>query len=89
MIGITSDKHDTYLSEMIPLLIEYSEDYCNRKFDELPAGVRIFVAKSCEFNLGDSRLSSRSMDTVSYSFNTEVPQSIKSYLRPYRRVSFS
>ncbi|MEC0765087.1 phage head-tail connector protein [Bacillus atrophaeus] len=88
MIGITSDKHDAYLTEVVPILIEYASDFCKNNFEPeaLPAGVKIFVAKATEYNMTPSGLSGRSMGDVSYSFNTEFPQHITKNLYPYRKA---
>nr|WGE08863.1 hypothetical protein P5658_25325 [Bacillus subtilis] len=47
MIGITTDKHDAYLSEVVPILIEYASDFCKNNFEPgtLPAGVKILLQK--------------------------------------------
>ncbi|MEC1663005.1 phage head-tail connector protein [Bacillus halotolerans] len=88
MIGITTDKHDAYLSEMVPILIEVAADKCKSTFDPkaLPAGVKIFVAKATEYNMTPSSLSGRSMGDVSYSYNTEFPQHIMRNLYSYRKA---
>ncbi|WP_424162167.1 phage head-tail connector protein [Bacillus amyloliquefaciens] len=88
MIGITTDKHDAYLSEVVPILIEFAADECKNTFDPkaLPAGVKIFVAKATEYNMTPSGLSGRSMGDVSYSYNTEFPQHIMKNLYPYRKA---
>ncbi|CAI6313180.1 phage head-tail connector protein [Bacillus subtilis] len=88
MIGITTDKHDAYLSEVVPILIEYASDFCKNNFElgTLPAGVKIFVAKATEYNMTPSGLSGRSMGDVSYSYNTEFPQHIMKNLYPYRKA---
>lgn len=88
MIGITTDKHDAYLSEVVPILIEYANDFCKNNFEPgaLPAGVKIFVTKATEYNMTPSGLSGRSMGDVSYSYNTEFPQHIIKNLYPYRKA---
>ncbi|KXZ17897.1 hypothetical protein AXI59_01210 [Bacillus nakamurai] len=88
MIGITTDKHDAYLSEIVPILIEVAADKCKNTFDPkaLPAGVKMFVAEATEYNMTPSGLSGRSMGDVSYSYNTEFPQDIIKNLYPYRKA---
>lgn len=91
--GITTTKHDSYIATMIPLMEEAVKDYCNNSFldeDEnevIPGGVKIAIAKWIQFNMLQSGVSSRSQG-VSYSYDTEVPESIKTHLRRYRRVKF-
>ncbi|MFT0800368.1 phage head-tail connector protein [Bacillus swezeyi] len=91
MLGIATSKHDAYLEEVIPLFIEFAKDYCNNKFlvneeEKLPAGVKLFVAKAIEFNMAPSNLSARSMGDVSYSYETELPETVMRHLKPYRRL---
>lgn len=91
MLGITTDRHDAYLKEVIPLFIDFAKDYCNNRFlvdgaEKLPAGVKLFVAKAIEFNMAPSNLSARSMGDVSYSYETELPESVLRHLKPYRRL---
>ncbi|MGG3662096.1 phage head-tail connector protein [Bacillus gobiensis] len=90
ILGITTTKHDEYLSTVVPLFIEQASDYCNQSFDEknLPSGVQIYVAKAIEFNIGSTSLKGRSMGNVSYSYNTELPESVTKLLRPYRKLRF-
>jgi len=96
MIGeIDLTKHGTYLDAMIPVLIEFVEDYCNITIEKdsegnylLPAGVKIFISESIKHKLSSKGLNSRTMGTVSYSYDTNVPEKIKKFLRPYRKVRF-
>lgn len=54
----------------------------------LPDGVRLFMAKFIELNSTNASLKSRSMGTVSYTYQTEMPASLMSLLRPYKRIRF-
>lgn len=89
---IKTDKYDEYLTEIVPLLVEFARDKCNQLFEDdsgnekLPAGIKLFVAKAAEFYANPQGLSSRSMDTVSYSFEVELPQTTLDMLRPYRKL---
>ncbi len=90
-LQITTDKHDDYFDDMIPDLIEYVMDYCNNSFGAgvepvLPGGARLFIAKALEYNMKKAGVSSRSMGSVSYSYETDFPPSVTKLLAPYRRV---
>lgn len=87
---IDKEEHQTYLSVMVPILLEYAEDYCGATFDvdTPPAGVRLFIGESLKFKIKSDGLSSRSMGSVSYSYDTDFPEKIKRNLKPYRRVRF-
>ncbi|WP_203364719.1 hypothetical protein [Bacillus sp. REN10] len=81
---------DGYYRTMLPLLLEHLEIYCNNKFTppDIPGGVRIFMAKAIQHNCQKAGLKSRSMGTVSYSYDLEFPGSMYMYLAPYRRLKF-
>jgi hypothetical protein len=88
MLGYSNTtKHDDYLTEMLPIMIDYTKTECNNTFsDELPGGVKLFIAKAIEFNMNPSSLKGRTMGEVSYSYNTEFPRSITRYIAPYRKA---
>ncbi|MGX2958041.1 phage head-tail connector protein [Peribacillus sp. JNUCC 23] len=93
MLGIKTNKHDNYLMEVVPLFVDQAKDYCNNSFkvdgqEVLPAGVKLYVAKAIEHNMGDSTLKGKTMGSISYSYETELPQSITKYLSPYKKVRF-
>lgn len=94
LLGINTDKHDGYLTEIIPILIDYAKEFCNNKFldennaEELPGGVKLFVAKAAQFNMNPAGVKGRSMGGASYSYDTDFPESIMKLLRPYKRVRF-
>ncbi|WP_081787944.1 phage head-tail connector protein [Sporolactobacillus terrae] len=90
LTGLNDDTKDAYLNTVIPLIVEDAQEQCNNTFDinNLPAGIIRYLAKVIEFDMGDSRLKSRSLGNVSYSFNTELPDSVTRLLRPYKRVRF-
>lgn len=93
IVGFKTDKHDEYLTTMIPLLLEYVTAYCNNDFAKkgevvVPGGAKIFIAKACEYNMQSAGLKGRTMGTVSYSYELEFPESIIRFLRPYRRLKF-
>lgn len=93
MLGIKTDKHDSYLVQVIPLFIEIIKDKCNNKFlnengdESLPAGVQVAVAKWCEYNMHTAGVNSKSQG-VTYSYDTDIPPSILRLIRPYRKLRF-
>lgn len=89
LLGLSTSKHDMYIEEMIPILIEYAQEYCNNPFKEqLPGPVKLFIARAIQFNMNPTGVSSRSMGGASYSYETNYPDSLMSMLRPYRKVRF-
>ncbi|MBT2599089.1 MULTISPECIES: phage head-tail connector protein [unclassified Oceanobacillus] len=90
MAEIDQEKHKSYLSIMVPILIEFAEDECGTSFNvlQLPAGVKLFIADSIKYKLKSKGLSSRSMGSVSYSYDTKLPEKVKDHLSPYRKLVF-
>ena len=89
LLGLTTSKHDQFIEEMTPILIEYTQEYCNNQFkDQLPGPVKLFIARAIQFNMNPAGVSSRSMGGASYSYETSYPDSLTSMLKPYRKVRF-
>ena len=90
MAEVDKTKNEMYLTTMIPILLEFAEDKCNNSFDEEnpPAGVKVFVSESIKYKLNSKGLSSRSMGSVSYSYDTDLPDKVIKHLSPYKKVRF-
>ncbi|MGE7129160.1 phage head-tail connector protein [Lysinibacillus xylanilyticus] len=88
--GVTGAKHDEFYRAMAPILFDVAKDHCNGKWEpsNMPQGVRLFIAKAIQFNMQTTGLKGRAMGTVSYSYDTEFPKALWTYLRPYKRVRF-
>lgn len=91
LLQIKTDEHDEYLEEAVPFYVEFAKDKCNDSFTKddkevLPYGVQLFVAKAVEFNMNPVDLSSRSLGDASFSFITELPETIWAYLSPYKKL---
>jgi hypothetical protein len=95
ILGWQGTDSDDYLTTMIPLLVDHVTEYCNNPLGQnqtpparLPGGVILFIAKACEHNKQKAGLKSRTMGSVSYSYDLEFPSALMTYLRPYRKVKF-
>lgn len=94
-IEFTDTKHDDYIKTMLPLLLESVMAYTNNNFNiqqdgtmRIPGGVKIYLAKAIERSMMKTGLKSRSMGSVSYSYDTAVPDELKNHLTPYKKVKF-
>lgn len=94
-IPITDTSKNEYIQTMLPLLLEAVMAYTNNSFNiaadgtlRLPGGVKIYLAKAIERNTMQTGLSSRTMGSVSYSYDHSVPNELKDFLKPYRKVKF-
>lgn len=91
--ALNQDKasNEEYYASMLPILLEkVNEDYClSIEPESLPANVKLFLAKATQFYSGPTGLKSRSMGTVSYSFDfSNLPQSITDLLARYRKAKY-
>ena len=94
-IDRTNITHDDYIKTMLPLLLESVMAYTNNYFSittegtlHIPGGVKIYLAKAIERNTLQTGLKARSMGSVSYTYDTAVPDELKALLMPYRKVRF-
>lgn len=90
-LGQVKKPNADYYKTMLPILLEkVNEDY-NTKFtpDELPANIKLFLAKAISFYSGHAGLKSRRMGSVSYSYDfNEMPTFITDLLRGYRKAKY-
>lgn len=91
----TNTEYDDYIKTMLPLLLESVMAYTNNNFDitpegtmRIPGGVKIYLAKAIERNTLQTGLKARSMGSVSYTYDTAVPDELKGLLTPYKKVRF-
>ncbi|KAA0956634.1 hypothetical protein FQ085_11615 [Planococcus sp. ANT_H30] len=94
-VAFADDSKDEYIKTMLPLLLESVMAYTNNTFGittegtlRIPGGVKIYLAKAIERNTLATGLKSRSMGSVSYSYDTEVTSELKGLLTPYKKVKF-
>ncbi len=93
--GERGTEKDDYYRAMLPIVFDEVKEHCNNTFGEteteapvLPGGVKKFMAKAIQHNENKAGLKSRSMGSVSYSYETDFPESLYKHLRPYRKVRF-
>lgn len=85
-LPLEDTSQDETLNKLIEVYKGIAEEYCNQEFgDFLPYGVKKFIAESIKYGT-NGNLASRSMGTVSYSFVTDLPQSVYKHLAPFRKL---
>ncbi|MDW8564707.1 phage head-tail connector protein [Staphylococcus shinii] len=89
-LPIEDTANDETFNKLIELYKPLADDYCNQSFDSkaLPSGVKKFIADCIKYG-ATGNIASRSMGTVSYSFVTDIPNSLYKPLKPYRKVRWS
>ena len=100
MNQVKSGAHDEYYLTMLPLLVDHVERYIveqcgGRAFERiennkpvLGSGETLFIAKALQHGSRDVSVKSRSMGTVSYSYNLDFPHSLYAEYLPRRKVKF-
>jgi Phage gp6-like head-tail connector protein len=94
LLRISGTQYDDYLNAVLPLAKEYVTTYCNRDFtddqgaESFPGGVKIAIAKICEFHMKQSGVQSESLARHSVTYSSEYPGEIKTILNNYRRPKF-
>lgn len=89
-IPLSNTDNDEEINALINLYKPMADDYCNQNFDinNLPSGVKKFIADCIKYG-STGNIASRSMGTVSYSYVTNIPDSMYQPLKPYRKLSWS
>lgn len=87
---LTDTENDETINRLIELYKPLADDYCNQTFnpDNLPSGVKKFIADCIKYG-SNGNIASRTMGTVSYSFVTDIPDSMYKPLKPYRKLRWS
>jgi hypothetical protein len=90
-IPLENTKHDAFIKAKIPILLGVARDYCNKTFmigdvEVLPAGVQKYVGEAIKYDLRNTGLKSRQMGNVTYSFDTNYPDTVTKNLGPYRAL---
>ncbi|WP_191556609.1 head-tail connector protein [Metabacillus idriensis] len=75
-------------------ILDWVKEWCNNSFSNeygqeiLPGGVKIFIPKALQYLQQKAGIQSRTMGSVSYSFEADFPPSLLRLIRPYKRVRF-
>ena len=89
LLGETNEQ-DAVLQLKLTAAIDYAENYCNRKFDEFPNGVKLGINALSEASDNPVNVHSESVGgELSQSFfSTDQTASANAYFKPYRKVKF-
>lgn len=83
--ALDDNSKDESIDLLIPHYAGVASEYCNQVFIEpYPLTVQEFIAKMIEYH--NPGLSSRSMGTVSYSFDSDYEDKLYKLIKPYRKV---
>lgn len=75
-----------YYKALAPIYYDVACNYCNATLDVSESATLIFVAKAIQFYTNKAGLTSRTMGTVSYSYDTALPTSVLQVLRPFKKL---
>lgn len=91
ILQIKTEKHDSYIGIVLPMFIQAVKTKCNNKFlnsdgvESIPEDVKIAIAKWIQLNMHIAGVQGRSQG-VSYSYSTEIPETILALIRPYKKL---
>ena len=84
ILKISDDKHDDYISAMLPRVESFVKQYCKRT--DIPDGLEVAVAKIIQYELQDPSLQSRTIGDLSWSHKPNYPDNIMKILNAYKRL---
>lgn len=94
LLSITDSSKDTLITALIPIVEDFVTKYCNDDFTDedgvtsFPAGLKLPTAQLIKFQMDYKGVSSESIGDYSVSFFGNIPDGIKSMLRPYKKLKF-
>ncbi|MEZ2459307.1 phage head-tail connector protein [Salinicoccus roseus] len=84
---IADASKDERIEALIPHYAQVAEEYCHRPFPEpYPAKVQEFIARMIQHH--NNGVISRSMGSVSYTWDAEAEAKAYKLIRPFRRVNW-
>lgn len=89
-IDTADSNFDEYIDTMLPLVIEFVQDYCGQSFQDskgeytFRGGLKIAIAKMIEFHMNKSGVASEGLSRQSTTYNTEYPPYIMDVLDQYK-----
>ena len=88
--ALDDESKDEHIEALIDHYKGVAEEYCHRSFlEDAPHGVEQFIAKSIARDFTQQQgITSRSMGSVSYSFDAEADSKLYTLLKQYRRVNW-
>lgn len=94
LLRVSGTEYDAYLDAILPMAKECASTYCNREFTDeqgneaFPGGVKLAIAKMCEFHMKQAGVQSETLARHSVTYSSEYPVEIKAILNNYRRPKF-
>ena len=81
---------DSQIEALIPHYQGMAEEYCNRAFSPpLPFKVEQYIAKSIARDFTQQQgISSRSMGSVSYSYDGDTDEKLNAIIKPLRKLNW-
>lgn len=84
---MTSERIEHY-KVLAPIYFDVACAYCHTKLDYKNKSVQLFIAKAIQYYSHNIGIASRSMGTVSYSFETNLPESVLRVIKPFKKVAW-
>ena len=89
MLKLYDDTSDNLISVMIPLIEDFLRRKCRDDFPNgFPPGIKIPAVIIINHFLNDKGIQSERIGDYSVEFFGNLPQSVESLLKPYRKLKF-
>lgn len=91
-INLSDTSKDDYIEFILPLIIEFVQDYCGETFEDpqqpglytFRGGLKVTIAKMIQFHMNKSGIQSEGISRRSVAYNTEYPKYITDALDMYK-----
>lgn len=94
LLSISDDTKDDQIEMMIPIVEDFVTKYCNDDFTDedgvtsFPAGLKLPTAQLIKFQMEFKGVAGSTVGDYSVSFFANIPDGIRSMLRPYKKLKF-
>jgi hypothetical protein len=94
LLNISDTSKDDFITAMIPITEDFVIRYCNNDFTDadsvttFSAGLKLPVVQLIKFAMEYKGVSSEGIGDYSVSFFGAIPESIRTGLKPYKKLKF-
>lgn len=94
LLSISDDTKDDQIELLIPIVEDFVVRYCNDDFGDgdgvtsFPAGLKLPASQLIKFAMTYKGVSGESIGDYSVSFFGAIPESIRTGLKPYKKLKF-
>ncbi len=94
LLSITDSSKDALITALIPIVEDFVVRHCNDDFTDedgvttFPAGLKLPVAQMIKMQIEYKGVAGSTVGDYSVSFFANIPDGIRSMLKPYKKLKF-